>query len=125
MRYYARHKPARNDIISIYREQPQPFGGILVVKRVIGVAGDRIEIVDDAIIRNGAHLEEPYARHDASRPAEPWSRNIKPVLIPQSKLFLLGDNRDDSLDSRSPDVGFYDESDVKGKVIEVFHSTVK
>jgi signal peptidase I len=121
MRYYEKHPLAQGHVIVVYRVMLHPLGGVLSVKRVIGVAGDRIQIAHGAVIRNGVRLEEPYARHDAGPAVESWLRDTEPVLVPPSQLFLLGDNRDDSLDSRSPDVGFYDESQVRGKVIGVFH----
>jgi signal peptidase I len=121
MHYYKNHRSAQGDVVVVYRNQLKPFGGVHSLKRVIGVAGDRIEIVDGIVIKNDVRLEESYAGHEAGPPFEAWLRNMRPVVVPPSKLFLLGDNRDNSLDSRSPDVGFYDESEVQGKVIEVTH----
>jgi signal peptidase I len=121
LRYYGNRRPTQGDVVIVYRERSQPYGGIHTIKRVIGVAGDQIAMVNGTVIKNNVPLEEPYAHHDAGPPIEVWLRDMNLLVVPPSKLFLLGDNRDNSLDSRSPDVGLYDESQVQGKVIEVFH----
>jgi signal peptidase I len=68
--------------------------GGLFVKRVIGVAGDRIEFRDGAVFRNGLKLREPYV--DGPTDAGAASR----VEVPLKHVFVLGDNRAQSCDSR-------------------------
>ncbi|MBU5425607.1 signal peptidase I [Tissierella pigra] len=81
-----------------------------IIKRVIGVPGDIIDIKDGDVYLNGHKLEEDYikgntfAREDLGYP----------LTIPEDKVFVLGDNREHSLDSR--DLGLIDYSQVKGKV---------
>lgn len=58
-------------------------------------------------------LVEPYAHHQGNAPD--YLKDFGPIQIPPHKLFVMGDNRDLSLDSRSPEFGLMDESSVIGK----------
>lgn len=81
-----------------------------LVKRVIGVAGDEIDIKDGYVYLNGKKLEETYAK------GETFSRKFKlPIKIGKNKLFVLGDNRVVSKDSRT--FGLIDCNQVEGKAI--------
>jgi signal peptidase I len=116
------------------------------VKRLVGVGGDTLEMRDKVLFRNGKPLDEPYARHvdPLSDPREPrmlWQKdfllgslrdrrryrptrdNWGPIVVPPRKLFALGDNRDNSEDSRY--WGFFDEKAVKGRPIFVYYSFEK
>lgn len=70
-----------------------------VVKRIIGIEGDTVECCDEAgrLVVNGAAVEEPYL----AEPVRPASSSSFKVEVPQNRVFLLGDNRYDSIDSRS------------------------
>src|SRR5699024_11911179 len=70
-----------------------------VAKRVIGIEGDTVECCDDAgrIVVNGAALEEPYL----AEPSRPASSSPFDVEVTKNRVFLLGDNRYDSIDSRA------------------------
>ncbi len=78
-----------------------------VIKRVIGVAGDKIEIKNGVVYRNGAALEEEYISGDTQGDIS--------VIVPEKSLFVLGDNRAYSYDSRM--IGSISQKDLKGKVI--------
>lgn len=81
--------------------------GMLLLKRVVGLPGDRIAIRDKQLYLNGRRLDEPYAVHkdpqtfpsDAPGPAVRRD-NLSALVIPAGEYFILGDNRDFSFDSR-------------------------
>jgi len=80
-----------------------------LVKRVIGVPGDVINIKNSCVYVNGEKLEEEYAKGGT------FTREITfPVKVPKGKLFVLGDNREVSRDSR--EFGFIEFKNVEGKV---------
>jgi len=71
----------------------------IYLKRVIAVAGDVVEIHRGELYVNGVRMPEEYARVHANRRWS-WQENIAPELVPSDSLFVLGDNRDNSEDSR-------------------------
>lgn len=77
------------------------------IKRVIGVPGDRITCRDGRVYRNGQALNEPYLAPDTP------TDNCRPVTVPPGKLYVLGDNRTNSEDSRI--FGPIDRSSVVGR----------
>ena len=86
-----------------------------IVKRIIGVAGDTIDINFDEgkVYRNGVEIKEDYINNITKR-----HYDVKfPITVPEGSVFVLGDNRDESLDSRSSEVGFIDTEQITGKVI--------
>lgn len=86
------------------------FEGEYLIKRVVGLPGDTIEIRAGHLYRNGQILPEDYL-------GESPSGNYPLVTVPQGKLFVLGDNRPVSLDSRSPEVGFVPLESLLGTVL--------
>jgi signal peptidase I len=80
----------------------------LLIKRVIGVGGDQVELIEGEVFINGERLQEPYLD------TMTYSRGETSWTVPEGKLFVLGDNRENSLDSRV--LGFIDTDQVKGKV---------
>lgn len=128
----------RGDII-VFRWPPDISQNY--VKRVIGVPGDRIRLENKKLILNGRLIDEPYVQHIDTRmepyrdnfPAEPWGpvtpRGIRmlaehtragELLVPQGHYFALGDNRDNSLDSRY--WGFVPRANIMGKPVLIFWS---
>jgi signal peptidase I len=85
---YRFHEPQFGDIVAIQ------WGANGVVKRVIGLPGDQIKIENGHVYRNGKQLEEPYIK-------EPAKDKYGPLTVPKGTVFLLGDNRNESRDSRS------------------------
>jgi signal peptidase I len=91
------------------------------IKRVIGMPGDTLEIRGKEILVNGTPLREPYAVFSDWPMLRLGERErIGPFVVPPNRLFMLGDNRDHSMDSRV--WGFLDTSKVKGKAFIVYFS---
>jgi signal peptidase I len=93
------------------------------IKRIIAVGGDRIEIKNKKVYINGRALSEPYKRHSDSivMSADLSPRdNFGPVTIPRNKFFVMGDNRDNSHDSRF--WGTVDMEDIKGEAFIIYWS---
>ena len=90
-----------------------------IIKRVIAVGGDTVDIdfYKGTVSVNGQVLDEPYV----NTPTNLSYDMTFPVTVPDGKLFVLGDNRNDSLDSRSTDIGFINENKVLGKVVFRFY----
>jgi signal peptidase I len=134
-------EPKRGDIF-VFISPIEP--GLHVVKRVIGVPGDRIHLRDGFVYRNGQKLDEPYVQHngtyDPYRDNFPTERssvygaNIAPewyltmnshiegddVVVPPGSYFAMGDNRDVSLDSRY--WGFVPQENVVGRPLFIYWS---
>jgi len=107
---YKFKEPKRGDIIVFESDLQQEDGSSKdLVKRVIGVSGDKVKIENSKVYVNGEELVEPYI-HD-----EVTEGDIDTV-VPENSVFVLGDNREISLDSRYDSVGFINDSDILGKV---------
>jgi len=116
----------RGDIVAF---KSPTDGNIPFVKRVVAIGGDTIELKDKTVYVNGQKLDEPYKIHvdsqvyseDAWTPEELKIRdNYGPTTVPAGSLFVMGDNRDNSNDSRY--WGFITWNDVIGKPLFVYWS---
>jgi signal peptidase I len=113
-------QPKRQDII-VFRYPVDPSKDF--IKRVIGLPGDTVRIKDKQVFVNDQPLSEPYVVHSDSRilPASVGSRdNMGPIEVPANSLFVMGDNRDESYDSRF--WKFVDVSDLRGKAFVIYWS---
>ncbi len=115
--YISAEHPDRGDII-VFRsdlEKDDGSGKKMLIKRVIGVEGDTIEIKGYDVYRNGELLKEPYTQSLTDGEIEAKKDFHMVCSVPEDKLFVMGDNRPVSLDSRSDSVGLIDEKAVFGK----------
>lgn len=99
--------PGYGDVV-VFRYPADP--SLIFIKRVIALEGDRVEIKNHRVYVNGTRLDEPYI-------------NEKPIMdypeavVPPNTVFVLGDNRNDSRDSRYPDVGFIPIRNIRGQAV--------
>jgi len=105
---YRQSKPEHGDIVVIRHPQKRE----LLVKRVVGVEGDQLFVLFGRVWRNGAWIDEPYIAEQPGVRERP-----SPVVVPKGQLYLLGDNRNHSEDSR--DMGTLPAEDVVGRVSAV------
>jgi signal peptidase I len=139
-RFPAFRQPRRGEVI-VFKWPSDP--SVNFVKRVVGVPGDTLEMHDGRLNRNGVQLAEKYVTHTsaegdltaeefrwqkdylvksarASESYWPSRNNWGPLVVPAHDLFVLGDNRDNSLDSRY--WGFVPDSLVRGRPMFVYYS---
>jgi signal peptidase I len=91
-----------------------------LIKRVVAVAGDTVEIRDKRLFVNGHTVEDPYARFVDRQTRGAPRDNFGPAVVPPGKFFVLGDNRDQSYDSRY--WGFAEVESIKGKATFIYWS---
>jgi signal peptidase I len=133
-------EPARGDIV-VFDSRTQE--GVKVVKRLVGMPGDTLEMRAGVLSRNGRPRQEPYARrldpaNDLTDPEmrawqlayllpevdretyRPSRDNWGPLAVPAGQYFVMGDNRDNSYDSRY--WGFVDRRVIRGRPLFVYYS---
>lgn len=103
------------DVVIIKKENEPTY----YVKRIIGLPGDKIQIRNDVVYINGKKKDESYIQLDTLLVYNRFS-NFREMKVPSHKLFVLGDNRNHSMDSRNT-LGLIDESHVIGKVKMVYY----
>jgi signal peptidase I len=138
MRLPAFGDPDRGDVV-VFTPPHDPDKNY--VKRLVGLPGDTLEMREKVLLLDGTRVPEPYARHkdplDVHTPGMRWQvdylvepterlryrptrDNWGPIMVPEGRYFVLGDNRDDSEDSRY--WGFVEEASLKGKPLFVYYS---
>jgi signal peptidase I len=131
-------EPHRGDIL-VFESVTEE--GLKIVKRLIGMPGDTLSMKDKHLVVNGQEQEEPYVQWadptDRVDPSMGWQRdylvstadpatyqpsrdNWGPIVVPDGVYFMMGDNRDDSLDSRY--WGFVDRWRMEGRVMFLYFS---
>jgi signal peptidase I len=119
MRHYRSRSPKRGDIILFKRQ------GAIFIKRVIATGGDTIQGMNRDVFVNGEKVVEPYIQHTLQG-IPPWTPNwiihFGPVTVGNGNYFVIGDNRDISVDSRSPEFGSVEKNTIVGKALCIFSS---
>lgn len=117
---YTLDEPEKGDVVVFeYPLEPQKD----FIKRVVGTPGDRLELVDKVLYVNGEPFEEPYRRVNGQIPLPAkltHKDNFEEFTVPEGKYFMMGDNRDNSYDSRF--WGFVDKDKIKGKALMIYWS---
>lgn len=137
--------PQRQEVV-VFRSVEDSTPDLNIVKRVIGIPGDTLQMVHDTVIRNGQRLDEPYALHTALAliPDEefrlqlirawqlpqyvgrdpqryrPTTHDWGPIVVPPQHYFVMGDNRDQSYDSRY--WGFLPRQNIRGRPLFIYMS---
>lgn len=108
---YVSGEPERGDIIAFYFPDD---GKSLYLKRIIGLPGEEIRGVDGVVYIDGQPLSESYVREKAKEDFGPW-------VVPEDSWFVMGDNRNNSLDSRYWKDKFVERDEILGKAeVEYF-----
>jgi signal peptidase I len=136
--------PRRGEIVVFRPEYNQPV--IDVVKRAVAIPGDTVAMRDRVLFINGAPMDEPYLHAPVREDYEldrlgpqgyqwhlahlapgvdpatyrPSANNWGPLVVPEGQYFMMGDNRDQSMDSRT--VGFIPREVIRGKPLFVYFS---
>lgn len=111
------------NVLTLKMDGPQRFDVVILhypnkseqyVKRVIGLPGETLEVRGGVLYIDGEAISEPFLDDELTEKFDLASRNIGPIEIPEGQYYVMGDNRDNSNDSRA--VGLIDESMFIGKV---------
>jgi signal peptidase I len=118
MRYYYLSEPKRSDIV-IFPIPRNPSKDL--VKRIVALGGQKLEIRDKKVFIDDQEMSEPWAVHRSpeTTPAAQSPRdNLGPIIVPKGHVFGMGDNRDFSLDSRF--FGPIDVREIKGRALSIY-----
>jgi signal peptidase I len=114
MHAYSNHHPRRGEIVIIVRK------GTFFVKRVIGLPDEVLSIDNGAVRIDDQPVDESYVEFTEGENA--WGRNFAPARVPAGAYFVMGDDRDISIDSRSSEFGMVPGNEIKGQVLYIFGS---
>ena len=108
--------PQQGDVIVASKDSFE--NGTPIIKRVIATAGQTVDIdfQNGIVYVDGTAIEEPYIRTATTT----FEGVNFPITVSEDCIFVMGDNRDDSKDSRSPDIGLIDKREILGKALFLF-----
>lgn len=120
-------EPKHGDVVVFTSPDPENQG-VDYIKRVIGLPGDSIAMRNNILFRNGEEINEPYVRRTHAPIGGSFAylfvngniHNFEPVTVPEGHYFVMGDNRDDSRDSRF--WGFVPHNALHGKAWRIYWS---
>lgn len=109
------YTPKQGDIIVFPVKDPN-IAAMPLIKRIIAVGGQKVDIdfangivkVDGKVLNESSYIKEPTTREGDVQ---------FPLVVPKGKVFVMGDNRNNSLDGRFKEIGFVDERDILGKAV--------
>ena len=106
-------EPKQGDVIVACKEEYK--NGEPIIKRIIATEGQQVDIDFDAgvVYVDGECLDEPYV----NTPTNLFEGTIFPVVVQKGQYFVMGDNRNDSKDSRDPEIGLIDKREILGRAI--------
>jgi len=113
--------PSRGEMVMFHHQQ-YPF----LIKRIIAIGGETISGKAGEIYINGNLIDEPYAHYVGRRESldgfnlQHQTNDFGPITIPANHFFVMGDNRDNSFDSRDPAFGFVSRESIKGKPLYIY-----
>ena len=111
---YLLKKPSRYDIVA-FRHLDISNEEINFVKRIIGIPGDKIDIIDHIIYVNDEILGDPVDEYNKDGLIKNGNMNY-PIIVPENTYFVLGDNKKNSVDSRYQEVGMIPQKEIIGKI---------
>ena len=112
---YKGEDPVKGDII-IFEYPNDP--SVDYIKRIVGTPGDTIEVRNKQLFRNGEPVKESFIRFTEPDRIQPVRDNFGPVTVPADKYFVMGDNRDNSMDSRF--WGFVPDENIVGRAFFIW-----
>jgi signal peptidase I len=116
---YRQHDPERGDIVAFRKNN------IYFAKRIAAVGGDTIQGRYGLMFLNGQKLDEPYVVHSAPASAPSDLNTFAPVAISLGQYYVMGDNRDVSFDSRSPEYGPVTSEMIIGKCLYIYWPSLR
>lgn len=117
------YSPKQGDIVVLNKTTAETLNGVAIVKRVIATGGQTVDIDygTSTVYVDGVALDEPYIREPMGVPYTPSAYDSTGVQthweVPEGSIFVMGDNRNKSTDSRDARLGAIDEDYVLGKVV--------
>lgn len=110
------YEPAQGDIVVLTKTS---FESQSIIKRVIATGGQRVDVdyAAGTVSVDGVALDEPYIKEAMRVPW--WGEGVNHVRVPEGSIFVMGDNRNNSSDSRDPEIGIVDKRCVIGRALTV------